>query len=244
MRTSSCYFNFKFNWTICSEILALYQLEIVPVPNKDTNTEPNILSWLQARKDHLAMTEVNYISLTTSESYSCKHIGHEYFCHSIFLVRHKTSQSCLSTVLFDLPDIVNDNCDFSFFHDMTPKSVILNAEETLLLNNLVKPWYLHCNEHNNEPISIPANDYTVNNRSFLCDCQLQGENEFLHEFSASCPSADKVDGSLYFTIKMAFDHQLQINFPKAAPPKNITSNLTDTEPSFFHLTTRLYKSQK
>ena len=37
--------------------LALYQLETVPVPIKDNNTEANSYSWLQPRKDYLAMTE-------------------------------------------------------------------------------------------------------------------------------------------------------------------------------------------
>ena len=52
---------------------------------------------------------------------------------------------------------------------MTPKAARSYAGETLLLSNLDKPWYLHCNEHNNVPIPIPAYDYTTINRSLLCD---------------------------------------------------------------------------
>ena len=87
---------------------------------------------------------------------------------------------------------------------MTPKAAIFDAGDTLLLSNLDKPWYLHCNEHNNVPIPIPAYDYIVINRSLLSDCQLQEGTEFLHESLASCSSADKVDRNMYFTINMAF----------------------------------------
>ena len=57
---------------------ALYHLETVPVPIIDTNTEANVYTWLWPRKDYLAMTEEEYISLTTVELSTCKHTGHEY----------------------------------------------------------------------------------------------------------------------------------------------------------------------
>ena len=56
---------------------------------------------------------------------------------------------------------------------MSSKAAILDAEDTLLLSNLDKLWYLHCNEQNNVPTPIPAYDYkssiglyymTVNNK--------------------------------------------------------------------------------
>ena len=52
------------------------------------------------------------------------------------------------------------------------------------------------------PIPIPAYDYTVFNRSLLCDCQLQRGNEFLNESLASCPSRDKMAKNLYFASNM------------------------------------------
>ena len=109
---------------------------------------------------------------------------------------------------------------------------MLDAGYALLLSNLNKPWYLHCNEHNNVPIPIPAYDHTVINGSLLCYCQLQGVNEFLHRSLASCISADKVERNMYFTINMAFAYQLQMNFPEAVPPGDFNSKLTHSKPSF------------
>ena len=67
------------------------------------------------------------------------------------------------------------------------------------------------------------------NRSLLCDCQLQGGNEVLHE--ASCPS-DKVDRNEYYTINMALSYQFKINFLKQYLLKIFTGQTTNYEPSF------------
>ena len=76
---------------------------------------------------------------------------------------------------------------------MTPRAAILDDGDIILLSNLHKPWYLHCNECNNIPIPMQLYNYTVLIRSLLCSCQLQGENKFSHESLASCPPTDKVD---------------------------------------------------
>ena len=51
--------------------LALYQLQTVPVPIKDNNTEANFVPWLQPRKGYLATEEENYISVKTAELSAC-----------------------------------------------------------------------------------------------------------------------------------------------------------------------------
>ena len=120
----------------------------------------------------MAITEENYISLKKVELSTCKDIGHEYFLESIYLVNHKTLQICESAVLS--PDVVSYNCEFNFIYNKAPNAAIVDAGDTLLLSKLDKPWYLKCNECNN----VPVYDYTVINRFLLCDCQLQGKNEF------------------------------------------------------------------
>ena len=63
---------------------------------------------------------------------------------------------------------------------MTPKAAILKAQNTPLLSNTDKPWFLHCNEHNIVLSTISTYDYSLIIKSLLCDCQLQEENEFLY----------------------------------------------------------------
>ena len=61
---------------------------------------------------------------------------------------------------------------------MTSNAVMLDAGYILLLSNLDRHLYLQCNEHNNVPIPIPANDHTVPGKSLLRDCHLQRGNDF------------------------------------------------------------------
>ena len=51
--------------------LALYQLEIIPVPIKDNNTEANSYTLLQTRKDYLTIIEKHDASLMTFELSTC-----------------------------------------------------------------------------------------------------------------------------------------------------------------------------
>ena len=61
---------------------------------------------------------------------------------SIFLAKHMISQSLESAVFLELsPDIINDNSESNFFHNMTPSVAIPDTDDTLVMNNLDKPWY-------------------------------------------------------------------------------------------------------
>ena len=82
------------------------------------------------------------------------------------------------------------------------------------------------------PAPIPVYDYTVLITSLLFKYQLQRGNKSLHESLASCPSADNVDRNMYFTINMAPEYHLQMNFPEAVPVEEFTSKFTDSEPNF------------
>ena len=74
--------------------LILYQLETVPVPILDTNTEAQSYTHLKVSKPYLALNSEIYISLTHQELRSCKKIGNEFYCEELFFVKHKSSYSC------------------------------------------------------------------------------------------------------------------------------------------------------
>ena len=59
--------------------LILYQLETVPVPILDTNTEAQSYTHLKAKKPYIALNSETYISLTNQELRSCKKIGNEFY---------------------------------------------------------------------------------------------------------------------------------------------------------------------
>ena len=57
--------------------LTLYQLEMVPVPILDTNTDAQSYTQLHVNKPYIALNSDTYISLTQQELRSCKKIGDE-----------------------------------------------------------------------------------------------------------------------------------------------------------------------
>ena len=59
--------------------LILYQLETVPVPILDTNTEAQSYTHPKVSKPYLALNSETYISLTHQKLQSCKKIGIEFY---------------------------------------------------------------------------------------------------------------------------------------------------------------------
>ena len=117
--------------------LILYQLETVPLPILDTNTEAQSYTHLKVRKPYLALNSETYISLAYQELKSCKKIGNEFYCEELFIVKHKPSYSCESAIYFNLTtDIMRNNCNFDFDYnktDVTP-TVLDGGDEIILAN--------------------------------------------------------------------------------------------------------------
>ena len=117
--------------------LILYQLETVPVPILDTNTEAESYTHLKVKKPYLALNSETYISLTNQELRSCKKIGNEFYCEELFVVKHKSSYSCESAIYFNLTtDTIRNNCNFDFYYnktDVTP-TVLDGGDEIILAN--------------------------------------------------------------------------------------------------------------
>ena len=100
--------------------LILYQLETIPVPILNTNTEAQSYTHLHVNKHCIAINTGTYITLTQQELRSCKKIGNEFYCKEFFIVKHKSSYSCESAIYFNLTtDIIRKNCSFDFYFNMT-----------------------------------------------------------------------------------------------------------------------------
>ena len=152
--------------------LILYQLETVPVPILDTNTEAQSYTHLQVSKPYLALNTETYISLTHQELQSCKKIGNEFYCEELFIIKHKSSYSCESTIYFNLTtDITRNNCNFDFYcnkTDVTP--TVLDGGYEIILAHWPNDKHIICNINNDIPVKIPSHPYVLVNRSILCNC--------------------------------------------------------------------------
>ena len=168
--------------------LVLYQLETVPVPILDTNTEAQSYTHLHITKPYLALNSETYISLTQQELRSCKIIGNKFYCKELFVVKHKSSYSCESAIYFNLTtDIILNNCNFDFYYnrtDVTP--TVLDGGDEIILANWPNDKHIICNINNDIPVKIPSHPYILVNRSILCNCGIEVDNHHLLESLAAC----------------------------------------------------------
>ena len=82
--------------------LILYQLETVPVPIIDQNTKAQSYTELKIIKPYIALNSETYINIRQQKLATCKRIGYEFYCKELYVIRHKSIDSCESTIYFDL----------------------------------------------------------------------------------------------------------------------------------------------
>ena len=94
----------------------LYQVETVPVPIMDKNTQAQSYTHLQVNRPYTALNSETYITIRQQELRTCKRTGYEFYCQELFVVEHKSKYSCESAIYFDLsPEIIKENCKFDFY---------------------------------------------------------------------------------------------------------------------------------
>ena len=93
--------------------LILYQIEMVPVPIMDKNTQVQFYT-------NLALNSETYITIRQQELRTYKRIGYEFYCEELIIVKCKSKYSCKSAIYFDLsPEIIKENCKFDFYYNKT-----------------------------------------------------------------------------------------------------------------------------
>ena len=97
--------------------LILYQIETVPVPIIDQNTQAHSYTHLQIDKPYIALNSETYITIR-QELRTCKRIHYEFYCEKPFVVKHKSKYSCESVIYFNLnSETIKENCKFNFYYD-------------------------------------------------------------------------------------------------------------------------------
>ena len=100
--------------------LILYQIETVPVPIIDQNTQAHLYTHLQVDRPYIALNSETYIIIRQQELRTCKGIGYGFFCKDLFVVKHKSKYSCESAIFFYLDSgIIKENCKFYFYYNKT-----------------------------------------------------------------------------------------------------------------------------
>ena len=103
------------------------------------------------------------------------------------MVRYKTIHSCKSAIYFNLKtEIIKQNCDFLFYcnkTDITP--VVLDGGNEIILANWPADKHIICSINTNIPIEISSHPYVLVNRSVLCNCSIEADNNYLLESLAA-----------------------------------------------------------
>ena len=187
--------------------LTLYQVETIPVPILDMNERADSYTWIRIDKPDIALNPNTYISIWTEELRMCKRIGYEYYCEELFVVKTKSKYSCASALYFQLDKpTIKDNCIFDYYYDKTDvKQSILDGGYEIVLADWPSFKRIVCSAQNNIAIEIPSHPYVLLNRTILCKCIIETENNFLLESITACkPDGDDADLEMYFLTNMAF----------------------------------------
>ena len=108
-------------------------------------------------------------------------------------------------IYFDLsPDIIKQNCNFAYqFNKMDITATVLDGGNDIILANWLDDKHLVCSVNNDIPVKIPTHPYVLVNRSVLCNCGIEAENNFLLESLAACHNT-KSKLVMYFMVNTAF----------------------------------------
>ena len=125
------------------------------------------------------------------------------------MVRHKTIHSCKNAIYFHLnTEIIKQNCDFLFYYNKTDITLaVLHGGKEIILANWLKNKHIICSINNDVLIEIPSHPYVLVNRSILCNCRREAENDYLLESLAACHDSES-KLVIYFTVNIAFTNYL------------------------------------
>ena len=85
------------------------------------------------------------------------------------------------------------------------KPAVLDEGHEIVLANWPNNKHVICNDNNNIPLKISSHPYVLINRTVLCNCGVEVEDNFLLESIAACPGKQS-DVTMYFTVNTAFMH--------------------------------------
>ena len=117
------------------------------------------------------------------------------------MVKHKTKCSCKSAIYFDLDaETIKENCEFQYyFNKPDVKPAVLDGGHEIVLVNWPNNKHVISNDSNNIPIKIPCLPYVLVNRTVLCNCRIEAEDNFLLESIATCYGKQS-DLVMYFQL--------------------------------------------
>ena len=77
-------------------------------------------------------------------------------------------------------EIITQNCNFIFYINKSDITLTaLDSGNEIILANWPTNKHIICSINNDIPIEIPSCPYVLVNRSVLCNCRIEAENNYL-----------------------------------------------------------------
>ena len=188
--------------------MTLYEIETVPVPIVDLNTDAQSYTMVEILKPYIAVGTDSYIQLRIQELNMCKQIRDIAICEELFLVKHKSKHSCEAAIFFDQPEEnLKQNCKFKYYFNTTVQPSVLDGGQVMVLANMIKQKKLNCAPHLQVETPFNDNDYVLVNRSILCNCEIVSDMSYVLQSLGSC-SESRTSNPILFTVNMAFQMYL------------------------------------
>ena len=189
--------------------LILYQLETVPVPVIDQ--KPNAQSYIELKiKETIPCFKFRNIYKHSTARIS--NLQKDRIWILLWRTFHGKTQNYTQlqkcNILIWTQKLLNKICNFLFYYnksDITP--TVLDSGSEIILTNWPTNKHIICSINNDILIEIPSHPYVLANRSVLCNCRIEAENNYLLESLAACHNSNS-KLIMYFTINNAFTNYL------------------------------------
>ena len=188
------------------QTLELFSLQTVPVPyypNRNSSYDNHAYTWLKPDHDRSAMSSSTYLALDSKQLPNCRRYSTTYYCENLFLVTHRSECTCESTIYWNKSaSLINEKCNFRYYHELTPEPRLLYAGYYLLLAKLSVPWTFFCTKERQIPNPTEGSLYVIIKRTQLCLCSISAGPYYFQENVLYCED-ENVDLHMYYAVNMA-----------------------------------------
>lgn len=166
------------------KLMPLYQVQTCHVPyviQEESETAEGSYTKLKLDHEYIAILETNFVEFTSVQMDNCVSHDEIWTCDSLLLQTHHSKVSCLAAIYWEHDsEAIKQLCNFEYFHNISPRPVVLESENNILMANLDVPWSFDC-QNRNVPMRVKGSRYAILTRSSICGCSILGTGFYIEE---------------------------------------------------------------
>ena len=144
--------------------------------------------------DMMAVAEegFEYIMLRKHDLHECMRIHHTFYCKDMFLVQHRTKDTCETALFWEEGlHVVEQLCKFDYYYDIKPPAELITNTKEIFLANVPLPWIFKCTNKDQPDNVITGHPYRIMSKTYLCNCSLEAGEYSIYNNPAYCSSEPK-----------------------------------------------------